>query len=124
MPESLVQLDAHARVAQLLSKAHALASHAAPNTLRSYMADWEDFCEFAPSIGVSALPAEPASVACYLAERAGNLRAATLGRRLSGIAFYHAEPVLTRPLTIRRSAPFSRASSAKSAPRRRSSARC
>lgn len=34
MPESLVPLDGHARVAELLSKAHALASHAAPNTLR------------------------------------------------------------------------------------------
>jgi site-specific recombinase XerD len=78
-----------ARVAELLSKAHALASHAAPNTLRSYLGDWQDFCEFASSIGASALPAEPSTVACYLAARAGELKAATLGRRLSGIAFYH-----------------------------------
>ena len=98
MLESFVPLRGNgARVAELLSKAHALASHAAPNTLRSYMADWEDFCEFAASIGVSALPAAPATVACYLAERAGSLRAATLGRRLSGIAFYHRRARLDSP---------------------------
>ena len=98
MQEPLVpHRGSDARLAELLSKAHALASHAAPNTLRSYMADWEDFCEFAASIGVPALPAEPATVACYLAERAGNLRAATLGRRLSGIAFYHRRARLDSP---------------------------
>ena len=64
MQESLVPVqgsDAH--VAFLLSKAHDLASRAAPNTLRSHMADWQDLCEFAASIGVSALPGEPSTVA-------------------------------------------------------------
>jgi integrase len=98
MQECLVPVHGgDARVAELLSKAQALASHAAPNTLRSYMADWADFCQFAASIGVSSLPAEPATVACYLAERAGTLRAATLGRRLSGIAFYHSRARFNSP---------------------------
>lgn len=98
MQESLVPFDGgDARVAELLSRAHELASHAAPNTLRSYMADWQDFCEFAASIGVSALPAEPSTVACYLAARAGDLKSATLGRRLSEIAFYYRRDRLDSP---------------------------
>jgi hypothetical protein len=39
MLESLVPLNGPARVAELLNKAHAHTIHAAPNTLRSYMAD-------------------------------------------------------------------------------------
>ncbi len=58
-------------------------------TARGYQSDWADFEAFAESHTLRALPAEPGTVACYLAERAGTLKAATLSRRLSAIASHH-----------------------------------
>lgn len=68
----------------------------AENTRRAYRSDWRHWsawCERLEladgTVGVSAMPADPALVSLYLAAHAGTLSAATLGRRLSSIAMAH-----------------------------------
>lgn len=61
----------------------------APNTLRAYRADWADFTTWCQRGGVSALPAEPATVAAYLASLATTHSRAALRRRLTAIGQAH-----------------------------------
>ena len=70
------------------AKAYADASKAA-NTRRAYRADWADFAAWCERHGHTALPATPATLALYLAERAETCKPATLGRRLVTIAQAH-----------------------------------
>jgi len=46
----------------------------AENTLRGYRADWRDFCAWCESHALSPLPAQPETVAAYIADCAGRLR--------------------------------------------------
>jgi len=66
-----------------------VAGSKSTNTLRGYRSDWADFVHWAEARDLCALPAQPAAVALYLADRSAILRAATLARRLNAIAFYH-----------------------------------
>lgn len=71
------------------------------NTVKSYGSDWRDFDSWCQERGLTAMPADPRSVACYLADRAsqpftdpkGNaqdpLKTSTLARRLSAISQAH-----------------------------------
>lgn len=71
------------------------------NTVKSYGSDWRDFDLWCQTKGLIAMPADPRSVACYLADRAaqsfidpkGNkqppLKTSTLARRLSAISQAH-----------------------------------
>jgi integrase len=68
--------------------AYARAAHAA-NTRRAYQADWRDFSRWCDATGLAALPAEPATVGSYLADRAATRTTATLARRLAGISTAH-----------------------------------
>ena len=63
----------------------------APNTMRSYRSQWRNFLSWAMTRGVAALPADPAHVAAYLAERIEDLghRPATLRAAAAAIAFVH-----------------------------------
>jgi site-specific recombinase XerD len=61
----------------------------AENTLRGYQSDWRDFCAWCEAHSLCALPASPDTVATYIAEAAGRLRASSLQRRLSAIAEAH-----------------------------------
>ncbi len=73
-----------------LARAADYARHAlAPATLKAYAADWEDFTAWAQGRGVSALPADPTTVAAYLASMAISLAGPTLRRRLSAIGRAH-----------------------------------
>src|SRR5438105_14286611 len=54
----------------------------AANTLRGYQSDWRDFCAWCEGHGIGPLPANPESVATYIAECAGRLKVGTLQRRL------------------------------------------
>jgi len=71
------------------------AESSAANTRRAYRADWSDFVDWCVEHGRDALPAVPASVADYLADRATDregrpaLAVATLQRRLVAIARAH-----------------------------------
>ncbi len=71
------------------------------STVKSYSSDWRDFDSWCLARGLTAMPADPHSVACYLADRAsqsfidpkGNqqlpLKTSTLARRLSAISQAH-----------------------------------
>ncbi len=62
----------------------------APATERAYAADWQDFRAFAASIGRDALPAEPETVALYVADLAARgRRPSTIARKLATIGIYH-----------------------------------
>ena len=63
----------------------------ARNTMRSYRSHWRHFHAWAMERGVSALPADSAHVAAYLAERIENLghKPATLRVAAAAIAFVH-----------------------------------
>ncbi|SDE30691.1 tyrosine-type recombinase/integrase [Belnapia rosea] len=61
----------------------------APATLRAYAADWADFTAWCRDRNATALPAEPITVAAYLAARAVSHARATLRRRLAAIGRAH-----------------------------------
>ena len=68
-----------------------MARAKAENTLRAYTADWADFEAYCKEAGLECLPAAPATVANYLADRAETFKTATLTRHLTAIG-------ATRPL--------------------------
>jgi site-specific recombinase XerD len=72
----------------------------APNTVRSYRADWNHFTEWCTAHGLEYLPTTPATVARYLAAHAEQLKTSTLQRRLSAISQAHKQagfaPISTR----------------------------
>ncbi len=61
----------------------------AENTWRAYKADWADFAGWCAENDLLPLPAQPATVALYLAERADSLKVSTLSRRLAAIVQMH-----------------------------------
>ncbi|MBC5820706.1 MAG: tyrosine-type recombinase/integrase [Candidatus Eremiobacteraeota bacterium] len=79
---AIEELRAEARVAAEASRA--------PSSERAYAADWRDFSAFATRIGRERLPAEPETVALYVADlRRRGRRPATIARKLAAIAVYH-----------------------------------
>ncbi|MGH8983055.1 MAG: site-specific integrase [Acidimicrobiia bacterium] len=62
-----------------------------------HRSDWADFVQWCVERGEPALPATPASVVDYLAERAGARRVPALERALAVIADAHREVGLTPP---------------------------
>ena len=71
----------------------------APNTIKNYSAQWNNFAGWALRRGVSALPAAPAQVASYLAERIEQHghKPATLRVAAAAIAFVHRTAGLDNP---------------------------
>jgi site-specific recombinase XerD len=61
----------------------------APNTWRAYASDLRHFEAWCATEGLVPLPAEPGSVAAYLADHAGRLAVSTLARRLAAISVIH-----------------------------------
>jgi site-specific recombinase XerD len=59
------------------------------NTHRAYRADWQHFTDWCAERELAALPAAPGTLALYLTEQAGLLKASTLQRRLVSIAQAH-----------------------------------
>lgn len=59
------------------------------NTRRAYRSDWEHFAHWCQTRGRTLLPAEPDTVAWYLADSAACLKVATLQRRLAAISKTH-----------------------------------
>ena len=57
----------------------------APATLKAYAADWAEFSAWCQQRGASALPADPTTVAAYLASIAVSHARSTLRRRLAAI---------------------------------------
>jgi site-specific recombinase XerD len=69
----------------------------AENTLRGYRSDWRHFCSWCESRGLVPMPAAPESVAAYIAECAGHLKAGSIQRRLNAIAEAHKAAGLETP---------------------------
>lgn len=61
----------------------------APRTLAAYRADLEHFARWCAPRDRSPLPADPGTVAEYLADHAGTLKPSTLSRRVAGISVAH-----------------------------------
>jgi integrase len=61
----------------------------AANTVKAYRSDWRYFESFCRARELSALPAAPATVAAYAAERASHLKARTIERHLAAISQAH-----------------------------------
>src|SRR5450755_2451846 len=88
---AVLTADTLAAIDQLRADARAAAEASrAPSSERAYAADWRDFCAFAARIGRQRLPAEPETVALYVADltRRGR-RPATIARKLAAITVYH-----------------------------------
>ena len=58
-------------------------------TIRAYKTDWADFEAWCARQPVSALPAAPETVACYISSMADHSKASTIQRRLSAISQVH-----------------------------------
>ena len=69
---------------------HYVRKSRADNTRRSYASQWGTFDRWCSGQGCRSLPAEPISVAAYLAQRAGdNAALATINVSLAAITFAH-----------------------------------
>lgn len=73
------------------------AASKSPNTLRAYQSDWGRFSEWCSSHGRSSLPADPETVAWYLADQVGQVKVPTLSRHLATISKAHQVAGLQSP---------------------------
>ena len=76
-----------------------IAQAKAPNTLRGYRADWQDFTAWCVHHERASLPALPETVALYLTMLAETRKCSTLQRRLSAISQAHQAAHLPTPTT-------------------------
>ncbi len=82
LPITTLQADA--------AKAAGFAREArSANTRRAYRSDWKDFTSWCQNRDLTAMPAEVATVALYVASRSETLKVATLERRLASIGQAH-----------------------------------
>lgn len=75
-----------------------LNSARARNTIRGYRSHFHQFQQWCAGAGRCPLPAAPETIACYLSERAGNLKAATLQAHLAAIGKAHKTAGLPSPV--------------------------
>jgi len=83
-------MDETSALAPWLARAEAYVRRSkAANTLKAYQSDWRAFEIFCQTHDRSSLPASPETVAAYVAESAGRLKANTVERRLTAISQAH-----------------------------------
>jgi site-specific recombinase XerD len=68
-----------------------------PNTERAFAADWKDFEAWCAGESLIAYPADPSTVALYIASLAGSRKVSTLQRRLTAINDRHRQYGDDRP---------------------------
>ena len=93
-PERSSATALQGEVEQLIGHARDLIDAArAASTLRAYASDWADFESFCHRLALGALPADPATLALYIADMAAvrRLAASTIGRRMAAISALHVE---------------------------------
>jgi integrase len=73
------------------------AASKAENTIRAYRRCWADFTAWCGRNGLDALPAEPSTVALYLAQLGGKRKASTIQQRVSAISQAHKTAGHTSP---------------------------
>ncbi|WP_158615242.1 site-specific integrase [Acidipila sp. EB88] len=71
-----------------------------PATRRAYAADWRHFGAWCLEHGLLSLPAEPATVALYLAALGATHKPATITRRLTAITAVHGEADFPSPANL------------------------
>ena len=88
---AVIRPSAPAELRRELERAERYATSAlAPSTRRAYERDWRLFATWCTERGLVAIPAEPATVAAFLAAEADRgFRAVTVGRRAAAIAAAH-----------------------------------
>jgi site-specific recombinase XerD len=69
----------------------------AANTLRGYQSDWRAFCAWCESRALCPVPANPETVAAFIAECASSLKVGSIQRRLNAIAEAHKAVGLESP---------------------------
>ncbi|OPY60119.1 MAG: Tyrosine recombinase XerD [Pelotomaculum sp. PtaU1.Bin065] len=90
MEKSLIQVNQSVELRTAASKAHDYIAQAkAKNTIKSYRADWQDFTTWCNNNNLIELPADPETVAVYLAHLAETSKVSTLQRRISAISQAH-----------------------------------
>lgn len=95
-----VNHEVSVEVQEILQKAKDYTRQSkAVNTTRSYRADWVDFTDWCQKRSLSALPAEPQTVALYLTDLADSRRTSTLQRRLAAISQAHQAAGYDSPTT-------------------------
>jgi site-specific recombinase XerC len=75
--------------------------NASPETLRLYAADWTAFETWCAGTARNPLPADPDTVAAFLAEAAQSLSSGSLGRRASAIGARHRQHGFASPVVDR-----------------------
>jgi len=91
-----------AEMTSLVSRAEDFVRAAkAPATLRAYRSDWAHFDAWCQNHQISALPAEPATVALYITDLASSRAAGTIIRRLTSISKAHQSAGFATPATTR-----------------------
>ena len=94
-PNTLPALELEA--AREAAETYAKGSRAA-STWRAYESDWRTFLAWCQSVDQASLPAEPATVALFLAAQAKlGVAPSTLGRRLAAIRLMHVGARLASP---------------------------
>jgi len=68
-----------------------------PNTERAFRSDWKHFEAWCAAENLIAYPADPPTVAVYIAALAGSHKVSTLQRRLTAINYYHRQHGDDRP---------------------------
>jgi integrase len=97
-PISRARIVSHENGSELLELVREyIRASKAGNTLRGYENDWRHFCTWCVSQGVCSLPANPETVAAYIAECARRLKPGTIQRRLNAIAEAHKVSKLDSP---------------------------
>jgi site-specific recombinase XerD len=80
----------NANLGHLVERVKDYVQHSkAPNTVRAYRADWQDWETWCAAHGVAAMPAAPESLAAYISELAEYYAPATIQRRLATISQAH-----------------------------------
>jgi integrase len=76
-----------------------LRASRSPNTLRAYESDLDVWHQWCLARGSRAFPADPLTVAAFLADQAVTVAPGTLSRRLSALRWAHEQQGLTTPTT-------------------------
>lgn len=97
-PASLFNATSNLALEQLQALLLKLQGAYAPNTLRAYRADMQEFIEHCQGSGCNALPASPSTVARFLEQSAMNsIKTATIRRKVSSISAIHRLSYLEDP---------------------------
>lgn len=88
--DELTKFSPEAALAVYQKRARVLLQAAkSPNTLRSYRSSWQAFTDWCEEHHLQSLPAEPGTVALYLAALAETAKIATLEQRVKSISQIH-----------------------------------